>query len=150
MAIRNFKDYMTDDNERLENLFRIFQSIKGKEPIKARDLLRTFSAGFKRHIVWEEKILFPLIENRLGLGDRGPTLGLREEHREMERILESLQEKAEKNHDIPEEMDKAFMAVLAGHHQTGAETFYPILDNALSEPEKVQTYQKMKEASLKR
>ena len=150
MVIRNINDYMSDENERIEGLFKALVSLKGKSPQKVNDLFKAFMAGLSRHILWEEKILFPLIENRLGMEDRGPTSAMREDHRSMEELLQSLREKISGNQHIPDNLEHGLSVMLAAHHQKGREALYPMLDNILDDSEKQKVYQKMKEIPLQK
>ena len=150
MEIRDIKDYMADDNNRLEGLLGVFRQIKGKDSKKVADLFETIYAGLNRHILWEEKILFPLIEDRLGMGNMGRTDEMREDHRKIKEILRSIDEKTSRDLPIPDELDLGLINILTTHNQKEKETVYPILDNTLNESEKLKAYQKMKTVPLKK
>ncbi len=73
-------EFMAEDHDRLDGLFREFQSLMGRNPAAARAKLREFDEGLRRHIVWEEGLLFPLYERVSVLSKDGPTSVMRSEH----------------------------------------------------------------------
>lgn len=150
MPPRDIRDYISDDNDRLDGIFRVFRDFKGGKAKTTRDLLHALMAGIDRHIQWEEKILFPILENRMGLSDRGPTSAMREEHRKMEGLLKEIHEQVLKNGTAAADPERELIGLLGRHHQKGEETFYPMLDHSLSETEKMEAYTRMKTIVLEK
>ena len=64
-------DFMAADHDGLDGLFKEFQKASHSGPAEAKKLFSEFSFGLKRHIVWEEEILFPPFEERTGMKDVG-------------------------------------------------------------------------------
>ena len=54
--------FFSVDHERLDFLFRMYQKNKQNQRYKAVLLFDKFSEGMKRHIRWEEELLFPMFE----------------------------------------------------------------------------------------
>ena len=52
--------YYAEDHDRLDGLLRTFQELKKKDFPKAKEAFVQFLFGLKRHIIWEQDILFPL------------------------------------------------------------------------------------------
>src|SRR5262249_33614689 len=80
------------DHDRLEELERkaFEERAAGRFPEAAR-IYETFARGLRRHIGFEEAILFPAFEERAGLSpDAGPTAVMRAEHRMIEALLEDI------------------------------------------------------------
>ncbi|MGI0100624.1 MAG: hemerythrin domain-containing protein [Candidatus Micrarchaeaceae archaeon] len=56
--------FMSDDHSRLDSIFQEFK--KSQKAGEAKQLFLEFEMGIKRHIGWEEDILFPLAKQKLG------------------------------------------------------------------------------------
>ena len=54
--------FFSVDHERLDFLFRMYQKNKQNQRYKAVLLFDKFSEGMKRHIRWEEELLFPMFD----------------------------------------------------------------------------------------
>jgi len=80
--------FMGQDHDRLDELFREFQTLKGSDFAKAKHAFSEFKRGLQRHIVWEEEILFPLFEHQTDIQDRGPTAVMRMELARMREVPE--------------------------------------------------------------
>jgi hemerythrin-like domain-containing protein len=150
VAPRDIRDYISDDNDRIDGIFRVFRDFSGGNAKTSRDLLHALMAGIERHIQWEERILFPLFEMRLGMEDRGPTAGMREDHRRMKELLGSLHRLVLNNQSGAGDFDRELAELLAGHQRRGEESFYPMLDHSLSDDEKLEAYTKMKSIGLEK
>jgi regulator of cell morphogenesis and NO signaling len=147
---RDIRDYISDDNDRLDGVFKVFRDFGGANAKTARDLLHVLMAGIDRHIRWEEDILFPLFENRLGMEDRGPTAAMRDDHRKMKEVLQSLHGLVIQNGTDDGDLDRELAELLAGHQRRGEESFYPMLDHSLSDAEKLDAYTRMKSIGLEK
>lgn len=51
--------FYEQDHDRLDELFKTFQTFKRSDFDKAKEAFQEFSVGLQRHIVWEEDLLFP-------------------------------------------------------------------------------------------
>ena len=60
-------DYYAKDHDRLDGLFKSYQQFKRSDFPKAKEAFVGFKFGLQRHIIWEEDILFPLFEKKMGL-----------------------------------------------------------------------------------
>jgi uncharacterized protein (DUF2249 family) len=91
-ARREVTEALAWDHDRLDALEqRAFASFAGGDPEGARPTWSEFSVGLKRHIRFEEEILFPTFEEHVGISPaEGPTRVMRDEHREIERLLEAI------------------------------------------------------------
>jgi len=147
---KNIKEYISDDNDRLDGIFRVFRDFRRGNAKTGKDLLHALMAGINRHIQWEEKILFPLLENRMGLSDRGPTPSMREEHRELEAVLNGLHDEVLGNRSASGDIERELVDLLARHHRKGDDHFYPMLDHSLSDDEKMAAYHQMKSIPLEK
>ncbi len=142
--MKKIKEFMSDDHDRLEVIFKEFQSTKNKDVNQAKDLFHEFKTGLKRHIVWEEEILFPIFEDRTGMQDQGPTAVMRMEHRKIKEFLEAIHDKIV-NADInTDTLERGLIEVLTAHNEKEEKILYPWMDNSLSEPETEEAFERMK------
>lgn len=148
MSLRKISEYVADDNTRLSELFKVYRSMPSGAAGKKTDLLHAYMAGLRRHVEWEEKILFPLLEQRLGFEGRGPTAGLREEHRRIESLIESIHGNVVRNNRPANDAEASLARILNDHNETARAGLYSMLDSSLDEIEKFNTYKRMKETPL--
>ncbi len=125
-------DFMSKDHDRLDAIFARFS--KAQDAVKAKSLFAEFASGLKRHIVWEEDLLFPPFEEKTGMRGMGPTEVMRSEHREIKEILASIDQKLERSQDTGE-LRKALLDVLGAHNDKEEGILYPALDRLLSPSE---------------
>jgi len=144
MSIRDISEYMSDENNRLQGMFSMFQTIKAENHQKSIDLLHAVMAGLRRYIEWEESILVPILEDRLGMKDRGPSARLQEEYRKLETLMQSVHDCGTDNQSERDRISKDLIQSLNAHHQNAKDSLYSMLDHSLNESEKLQVYQKMK------
>src|SRR5262245_20133412 len=87
-ALREVTEALAWDHDRLDALEELaFARLAvGDEP-GARELWAEFAVGLRRHIRFEEAVLFPEFEARCGTG---PTGVMRFEHRRIEALIEAI------------------------------------------------------------
>jgi regulator of cell morphogenesis and NO signaling len=141
---QTISQYFEADHDRLDELFKSFQSFKRQDFAKAKPFFREFKFGLQRHIVWEEEILFPLFEEKSGMRQGGPTEVMRTEHRQIGERLEAIHEKvkvADPNTD--EEEEELLLAVLSVHNMKEENILYPMIDRTATEEDRTIVFQKM-------
>ena len=148
MSIRDISEYMSDEHNRLQGMFSMFRTIKAEDHQKSTDLLHAIMAGLRRYIEWEESILIPILEDRLGMKDRGPSAVLQEEHRKLEILMQSVHDCVTDNQSERDRIAKDLIQSLDAHNQNAKDSLYSMLDHSLNESEKLQVYQKMKGVPL--
>jgi hemerythrin-like domain-containing protein len=126
-------DLLAQDHDRLDDLFRTFQSLKATELSEARHAFSAFKIGLQRHIVWEEEILFSIFEERTGMVDAGPTAVMRLEHRRIKDLLEDIHGHLGRGEIDTKEQEAALLTVLADHNAKEEGVLYPWFDRSLSE-----------------
>lgn len=102
----------------------------------AFDIFAEFALGLRRHIGFEEDLLFPAFESKTGMPPTaGPTAVMRMEHREIERLLESI---AAGIGDAAGEVDTLRLrlhVVLDNHNVKEERVLYPTIDQLLGAEE---------------
>lgn len=132
--------YFEADHNRLDAAFASFQELKRESFPEAKQHFKVFLKGLKRHIVWEEDVLFPLFEQKSGMKDGGPTFVMREEHRRIGALLERIHEKvrlADPSSDDDEEM---LLEILGAHNHKEEKILYPAIDQLINEREAAQVF----------
>ena len=101
----------------------------------ARAAWAEFELGLRRHIGFEEEILFPGFEAGTGMSPQaGPTAVMRIEHREIERLLEAIRGALAGIAD-PLPLRTELHRVLAAHNMKEEQVLYPMTDRALGPEE---------------
>ena len=136
-------NFMGEDHNKLDNIFKEFKNTKNTDKNRARNLFHEFKIGLQKHIVWEEEILFPLFENKTGMYDTGPTAVMRMEHRKIKDFLEKIHRSLDEDIQI-NNLEEGLIEVLAEHNNKEENILYPWIDNSASEAEKEETFTKMK------
>lgn len=124
--------FFSVDHERLDFLFRMYQKNKQNQRYKAVLLFDKFSEGLKRHIRWEEELLFPMFEKATGINGSGPTMVMRHEHDKIRAMLDEISESL-KNDDHSEALEKALSELLLLHNEKEEQVLYVQCDRALKE-----------------
>jgi hemerythrin-like domain-containing protein len=91
-ARRDVTEALAWDHDRLDALEqRTFELFAIGDARGAQATWSEFTVGLRRHIRFEEEILFPTFEGKLGIPlAGGPTGVMRAEHREIERLIEAI------------------------------------------------------------
>lgn len=133
------------DHDRLDQLLESYRRLKRVDFPQAKQAFREFKFGLQRHIIWEETILFPLFEEKTGLCDRGPTVVMRSEHREIGRCLEALHDKVRRQDVDSDGEEQALLQVLAAHNLKEENVLYPAIDKMSSDEERTAAFKTMEE-----
>jgi uncharacterized protein (DUF2249 family) len=145
---RGIDEALSWDHDRLDALEEAaFQARADGDFTAAFDLYGEFAIGLRRHIGFEERLLFPAFEAASGMSpSAGPTAVMRAEHEE---ILDLLERIAAGIGDAAESLDalrRNFHAVLGDHNLKEEHVLYPGTDQLLGAAEsdrlvrKIQSY----------
>lgn len=138
--------YFEADHDRLDHLFTEFRKAKRGDFQKAKPFFRNFIRGLKRHIIWEEQILFPLFEKKSGMEKGvGPTEVMRNEHLTINELLESIHSKVREANPNSDAEEKALLDVLRSHNTKEESVLYPAIDHLFSEEDAAQVFVAMEE-----
>ncbi len=132
--------YFEADHSRLDAIFRQFQRVKQESVEDSKLFFRLFNNGLKRHIIWEEDILFPAFEKKTGMTAEGPTWVMREEHRQIGSILERIHEKVRRGDPLGADDEMMLVKILNEHNQKEEQVLYPALDRLLTEEESARIF----------
>lgn len=136
---------MGKDHDRLDLIFLQFSKLKKADFSKSKSLFQEFNQGIQRHILWEEKILFPLFEEKTGMKGIGPTEVMRMEHSQIKFFLEKISTALSQNtvQDI-DGLESGLLDVLKPHNEKEENVLYPAIDRLSSEIEREKALESMK------
>jgi uncharacterized protein (DUF2249 family) len=98
------------------------------------ELHMRFVEGLRRHIRYEDSILFPLFERVSGMpADRGPTAVMRVEHRAIEGLLDDIEEAVRRGMRPHGDTRRDLHDILHNHDAKEEGVLYPLLDRHLRE-----------------
>ncbi|MDC8449027.1 MAG: hemerythrin domain-containing protein [Nitrospira sp.] len=131
------------DHDRLDELFKTFQTSKRSDFIKAKEAFKEFKVGLQRHIVWEEELLFPMWEEKTGMIEDGPTPVMRFEHEQIKQLLEAIHRKVEEQNLDTDQSEQALFNLLSSHNRKEERALYPAIDNVTSAEEREKLFSNM-------
>jgi regulator of cell morphogenesis and NO signaling len=137
-AQRTVTEALGWDHDRLEAIFRRgFEARAARDYAGAREAFTRFDLGLRRHIRFEEEILFPAFEEWAELPSQGgPTGVMRAEHREIEAILEALRAVVDRPGRAADTLREDLERVLGGHNVKEENVLYPGTDKLLDADER--------------
>lgn len=136
--------YYEQDHDRLDELFKTFQTSKRSDFAKAKEAFKEFKVGLQRHIVWEEELLFPMWEEKTGMIEDGPTPVMRFEHDQIKQLLDAIHQKVETKNLSTEQEEHALLNLLSSHNKKEERALYPAIDNVISPDECARVFRDMK------
>ncbi len=119
--------YFEADHDRLDNLLQQFREEKRGDFKTAKPYFREFFKGLRRHIVWEEEVLFPFFEKTSGVA-MGPTEVMRQEHRMIGAILDRIHDKVRLANPDTDREEEELLAALKPHNDKEENILYPAID----------------------
>lgn len=136
-ARREVTEALVWDHARLDALeAAAFEArARGALPL-ARAIFADFAHGLRRHIDFEEQLLFPEFETRCRLeGENGPTAVMRAEHRAIMALLHIMEREID-DPEAPIELGRVELRRIQRDHDLKEEhILYPALDRMLDEDE---------------
>ncbi len=132
-AAREINEALSWDHDRLDVLEAdAFQKRAEGDLQSARDTYALFAAGLRRHIAFEEQILFPAFEATSGMPPGvGPTAVMRAEHREIEELIGRIEAGIAERDAPVEALRRSLHAVLGEHNLKEEGVLYPATDQLL-------------------
>jgi iron-sulfur cluster repair protein YtfE (RIC family) len=97
----------------------------------------------RRHIIWEEELLFPLFERKTGMTS-GPTQVMRMEHRQIGRDLDAIHHKVHTQDADTDTEEHSLLEVLSRHNLKEEKILYPAIDQAMNESDRASLFDAMR------
>ena len=130
---RGINEALSWDHDRLDALeAEAFRKRAEGDLESARETYAVFASGLRRHIGFEEEVLFPAFEESTGMPPgAGPTEVMRREHREIEDLIAKIETGiAEKDAPV-DDWRRSLHHVLGEHNFKEEEILYPGTDQLL-------------------
>lgn len=136
-SARTVNEALSWDHDRLDDLeSRAFKARERGDFAEAKALYTVFAFGLRRHIRFEEELLFPAFEARAGFpAEAGPTAVMRDEHREILADLDRIEQAIGDGAASLESLRHGLHLVLGNHNLKEEHIVYPMTDQALGEAE---------------
>ena len=136
-SFREVTEALVWDHARLDGLEAAAFEARARGALaQARDLFTDFAHGLRRHIDFEEQLLFPAFETHCRLeGGNGPSAVMRAEHRAIVSLLVVMEREID-DPAAPIELSRAELRRIQRDHDLKEEQIlYPALDRMLHEEE---------------
>ena len=132
-APRGINEALSWDHDRLDALeAEAFRKRAEGDLQSAREIYAAFAAGLRRHIGFEEEILFPAFEESSGMPPTaGPTAVMRAEHREIEDLIARIEAGIADSGAPVEDLRRSLHHVLEEHNIKEEGILYPATDQLL-------------------
>ncbi len=127
--------FLTSDHRACDALwFAVETAVQADDSAAARDAWTACADAMLRHFAFEERVLFPAIEDATGMHGMGPTAVMRHEHEQMRRLLATMSAAANAAQwqTLLDQGDT--LLLLVGQHNIKEEhILYPLADARLSD-----------------
>lgn len=127
------------EHTRLVQLFDNYRATKKIDLVEAGEIFNEFSNLLQKHMLWEERILFPILRKNKSLSHEHMVDLIRSEHIKILAYLKHLQEEIEKELDTENEEEKLILALIK-HEEFEDGFFHPIIISLLEEEEKAEIF----------
>jgi uncharacterized protein (DUF2249 family) len=137
-APREITEALEWDHDRLDRLQRsAFDAHAAGDCHSARTTFALFADGLRRHIGFEEALIFPEFERRTGIpAGAAPTTVLRAEHREILAFLDAIEPVIGEPGTIVEALRRSLNRLLTVHNRKEERVLYPVTDRVLAAAER--------------
>jgi len=134
-SLRTVNEALSWDHDRLDDLEdRAFKARERGDFTEAKALYTIFAVGLRRHIRFEEELLFPEFEAKAGFpSEEGPTAVMRDEHREILAFLDRIEQAIGDGAAPVDSLRHGIHLVLGNHNLKEENIVYPMTDQALGE-----------------
>jgi iron-sulfur cluster repair protein YtfE (RIC family) len=146
-ASETITEFYEQDHDRLDELFKSYQTLKNSNYLRAKESFIQFKFGLQRHILWEERVLFPYFEEKTGMTDSGPTKVMMNEHRQIGELLEAIHKKVQKSDPETGPEERMLIGLLGLHNLKEEKILYPAIDHMINVTERRTIFQKMQDIS---
>lgn len=144
MGKSNISEYLEHDHQRIAAFLDQYIATRRGDFEKATGYFRLFKEGLQRHMIWEEEILFPLYERKMGLpGGGGPMRIVRMEHKMLEMYLEEINDQIKLRNPHADEAVQKLAETLAEHNEREERMLYPAFDQSIDNDEMLHVIRSM-------
>lgn len=128
----SIKSFLTDDHRSCDEKFANMENVIASEDwAKAEKVFEEFASDLQHHFDMEEKVMFPIFEERTGMS-AGPTQVMRMEHAQMSQVVSQMRtdvQKQDKKHFFG--LSETLMMLIQQHNMKEEQMLYAMADNHL-------------------
>jgi hemerythrin-like domain-containing protein len=138
---------MDQDHEEIAKLFTKFLLNVNSHSERSVSIFSLLIQNLNRHFQWEEKILFPLLEEQTGPPGFDTTFVLKNEHNQIKTMfIDKIEEMlAQRKYSEISILAVGLEELLTMHRKFETDVFYPWFDDKLEETERVRLLKLLKE-----
>lgn len=122
-----------DEHKKLFELFNNYRELRKKNPGKAKDIFEEFVLCLQRHMLWEEKMLFPIVKKQSDISQEHVMEIIKDEHRQIFKYLKDLEKKVQQDDLNIEVAEEKLLLALTRHEQFEDEVFCPIINKGFGD-----------------
>jgi iron-sulfur cluster repair protein YtfE (RIC family) len=139
----SFYDFFHKDHQRIRGIFDHYQDSLAKDKEHSPENLRTLKQSLHRHILWEDRLIFPIFEAESVAYLANSTKEVRREHGEILNLLSAMTKRLEqKGFSGPEEA--ALETLLESHTFKEEHIIYPYIDQHVTRNEREMVFRNMR------
>jgi len=143
MSKRLLTDFFRHDHDRIEELFQQFCAARAAGEPAARRSFQEFVQATRRHIEWEDTLMFPLYHSQAGYSDHQIISDIEREHEHLEVLIAGISQKLAQD-ELGLEPEIAQMDKLMETHHTKEEVIvYSLIDDTLSDTDREQLFARL-------
>ena len=121
--------HFTDDHRACDTAWAAVEGAEDPAEIAAR--FKSFDALMRRHLAWEEDVIFPAFEEATGMTG-GPTAVMRHEHTQMRAVLDEMSSALEAGDtDLLLDHGDTLLMLIQQHNPKEEQILYPMADRVL-------------------
>lgn len=129
----DIKTYMVQDHHDCDEAFATMERMASEEGLSAaKSVFDSFVAETERHFQLEERVLFPLFEQKTGM-TQGPTQVMRHEHQQLRSLMQQMSEaQASDNKDKFFGLSETFMIMIQQHNMKEEQMLYTMIQQHMA------------------
>lgn len=128
-------EYFETDHKRLDLLLAQFKSSLEHNKTRAIGLFEAFESGLRKHILWEESVLFPFFDRKSQFS-HGPTQVMTNEHIEILQLVSQIKQSLAGDNQTSLTLYNTLVDLLTQHNHKEENILYPLVDKNASEHER--------------
>ncbi len=123
-----------EQHKGINRLFKEYQDLKVKDANKAKELFEKFASNLQRHMLWEERILFPILLQEGCDNTSHAVEVIKVEHRKILQLLKKLYLKVSQKEESSREEEELISALIK-HEEFEDDVLHPVVDRSSKKKE---------------
>ncbi|MDE1824878.1 MAG: hemerythrin domain-containing protein [Candidatus Micrarchaeota archaeon] len=144
--MEGISEFMKADHGELDDVFESFRVVRETDSKRAKILLAQLREGLGRHILMEEKVLFPLFGERKVGRNYVSVADLNEQHRRIKELLAQIDKDFSLEKET-EDSEAELEQILVAHDIMEERTIYPWIERHVDGAAKKKAMERISEMS---